>query len=79
MLGYTVKGWATIMVCLIFFGGVQLICLGLMGEYIGRIFNEIKRRPIYIIEDIFNSNQEKPMNQDLASQTLLTDFNNHKV
>jgi dolichol-phosphate mannosyltransferase len=52
LLGYTVQGWATIMVALLFLGGVQLICLGIMGEYIGRIFNEIKPRPMYVIEEI---------------------------
>jgi dolichol-phosphate mannosyltransferase len=50
-LGYTVQGWATIMVALLFLGGVQLICLGIMGEYIGRIFNELKPRPMYVIEE----------------------------
>lgn len=50
LLGYTVEGWATIMVALLFLGGTQLICLGIIGEYIGRIFNESKRRPLYIID-----------------------------
>ena len=49
-MGGTVQGWATIMVALLFLGGVQLICLGIIGEYIGRIFNEIKPRPMYVIE-----------------------------
>jgi hypothetical protein len=51
LLGYTVQGWATIMVALLFLGGVQLICLGIMGEYLGRIFNEIKPRPMYVVEE----------------------------
>ncbi len=53
-LGATVQGWATIMIGMLFLGGVQLICLGIMGEYIGRIFNEIKQRPIYVIEEIYD-------------------------
>jgi glycosyltransferase involved in cell wall biosynthesis len=51
LLGYTVHGWATIMVTLLFLGGVQLICVGILGEYLGRVYHEVKRRPIYIVED----------------------------
>ena len=50
-LGFTVQGWATTMVGMLFLGGVQLICLGIIGEYLGRIFNEIKPRPMYVIEE----------------------------
>ena len=55
IMGQTIVGWATIMVALLFLGGVQLICLGIIGEYIGRIFNETKSRPIYIIDTIHGS------------------------
>lgn len=51
-LGYTIEGWATIMVSVMFLGGVQLICLGIIGEYIGRIFEETKLRPMYVIEEV---------------------------
>jgi dolichol-phosphate mannosyltransferase len=54
-VGGTVQGWATIMVAMLFLGGVQLICIGIIGEYIGRIFNEIKPRPMYVIEDVYSS------------------------
>lgn len=50
-MGGTVEGWATIMVAMLFLGSVQLICLGIMGEYIGRMFNEIKPRPMYVVEE----------------------------
>ena len=44
-----VPGWATITACILFFGGMQLITLGIIGEYIGRIFEEVKQRPLYLI------------------------------
>jgi len=47
-------GWATIVVLISFFSGVQLIFLGVIGEYIGAIFEEVKNRPLYIIEEKFN-------------------------
>jgi dolichol-phosphate mannosyltransferase len=58
MLGYTVEGWATIMVAMLFLGSVQLICLGILGEYLGRIFNEVKPRPMYVIEEHLTTESE---------------------
>lgn len=46
-----VQGFATIVVSVLFLGGIQLISLGIMGEYIGRIYEEVKRRPIWVIRD----------------------------
>ena len=46
-----VPGWATIVVALGFIGGIQILCIGIIGEYIGQLFQEVKARPKYIIEE----------------------------
>ncbi len=50
--GVDVPGYPSLMVAVMFFGGIQLVSIGLIGEYVGRIFLEIKGRPIYIIDSI---------------------------
>lgn len=47
-------GWASIFVAILFIGGVQLICIGILGEYLGRIYEEIKARPLYVIDEEIN-------------------------
>ncbi|RPF47305.1 glycosyltransferase involved in cell wall biosynthesis [Hydrogenoanaerobacterium saccharovorans] len=51
LMGKTVAGWTTLVGSIWMIGGIQLLCLGVIGEYIGKIYGEVKRRPRYIIED----------------------------
>lgn len=46
-----VEGWTALMIAVLFMGGVQLLCLGILGEYIGRIYSEVKRRPLYVVAE----------------------------
>lgn len=51
ILGYahTARGWASTIVVVLFLGGIQLICIGVIGEFIGRIYDEVKQRPLYVV------------------------------
>lgn len=61
-LGETIAGWASLAVLILFIGGTQLLVLGIIGEYVGRIYSENKRRPLYIIDGIYRSEQKLEQN-----------------
>jgi hypothetical protein len=71
VLGYTVQGWATIMVTMLFLGGVQLISLGIIGQYVGRIFNECKQRPLYVIDEIYEFGAVRNLQRPAGDQRML--------
>lgn len=48
--GRTVPGWASTVLPIYFIGGLEILCLGVIGEYVGNIYTEVKRRPLYIVE-----------------------------
>jgi len=53
------KGWSSLIMAILFLGGVQLICLGVIGEYISRIGEEVRRRPLFIIRKIIDADRKK--------------------
>lgn len=60
--GNPVPGYPSLLTVILFFGGIQLFCIGILGEYLGRMFDETKKRPLYIIEQ-----HSEPRSQSLAS------------
>ena len=46
-----VEGWTALMIAVLFIGGVQLISVGILGEYVGRIYSESKGRPLYVVDE----------------------------
>ena len=54
LTGNTVSGWTFIVCSIWLIGGIQTLCLGVIGEYIGKIYNETKHRPRYIVESILD-------------------------
>jgi len=61
-------GQATTLIAVLFLGGVQLICLGILGEYIGRLYDEAKGRPLYIVretpQDFEQLSQQEILNEN---------------
>jgi polyisoprenyl-phosphate glycosyltransferase len=73
LIGYDIEaGWASIMVAISFFSGIQLLGLGIIGQYIARIYDESKNRPIYIVKETLNidelSNYEEKEKQKLKNE-----------
>jgi len=54
------SGFTTTILCVLFLGGVQLICMGILGEYVGRIYEEIKQRPLYVVQQSLGVEKPPP-------------------
>lgn len=59
IFGVDVPGYASLLVIVLFLGGIQLFFMGLLGEYIGRIFKEVKNRPIYVVDKLLGFENDK--------------------
>jgi polyisoprenyl-phosphate glycosyltransferase len=70
-LGRTVEGWTSLAVIVLALGSVQLFVTGVMGEYLGRLYIEAKRRPLYVIQEVVCSHErfssKKPLRSELES------------
>ena len=58
LLGQTIQGWASLAVLTLFIGGTQLLFLGIIGEYVGRIYSESKKRPLYVIDRLYRPDMQ---------------------
>jgi dolichol-phosphate mannosyltransferase len=59
-----VKGWASIFTAVLFLGGVQLITLGIVGEYVGRIYAEVKLRPLFVVRERLGFDEEPEISKE---------------
>lgn len=60
VLGINERGWTTLMGWMLLLGGVQLMLIGVLGEYLGRIYDEVKRRPLYLVSEEAGGEEEDP-------------------
>jgi dolichol-phosphate mannosyltransferase len=71
MTGAAVSGWASLIVAVLGVGSVQLVCLGILGEYVARIYDEVRGRPLYLVLEFFPAGgieQEKSVTDDTVVQ-----------
>ncbi|MDD3288650.1 MAG: glycosyltransferase, partial [Alphaproteobacteria bacterium] len=61
MFGIDVPGYASLMVAILLLGGVQLLSLGIIGEYLARVFVEVKSRPVYLIAEKSGFDETTPI------------------
>lgn len=68
---HAVSGWASLSVMVLFMGGANLIAMGVIGEYLARIFDEVKKRPLYVVKDLVNFTTQKPQRDCSREQSTV--------
>jgi polyisoprenyl-phosphate glycosyltransferase len=72
LAGHNVPGWTSLMLVVVILGAVQMFVLALMGEYIGRLYNEVKHRPLYIVQEVAGETVDHARLGFLAGRTSVT-------
>jgi len=67
VIGNVVSGWTTIVTAMLFLSGINLLGLGVIGAYVGRIFDEVKQRPLYLVRDDIGTGMSKVLNAETKS------------
>ena len=67
--GGTVAGWSSLMTVVVWFGSVQLIVLGMMGEYVGRLFQEAKGRPLFLVDTVLSGQKRHALPMEFSTLT----------
>lgn len=81
LFGSDVAGWATVAAGIMFSTGIQLVCIGVIGEYVGRLYEEVKQRPLYLINETISSRLSREQQADscLSNNSQVSEYANKYI